>query len=83
MLSYRTFFAEYSGVTAESVVQSIYVDAQSATGLSFDEWWEYQRQLWSDKYARTIPPRNAPDAALKLLEMLVELGALETTAKSL
>jgi len=80
MLSYHTFYAEYSGATPEDVIQAVYADAKAGTGMSFDVWWEYQSDLWSARYGRNIPKPDAPEAARQLLDILVDLGALEVGA---
>ena len=77
MLSYRTFFAQYKGATPEEVVQAIYADAKEGTGMSFREWWQYQGDLWSTKYDKKIPAADSPDAARQLLDILIDVGALE------
>ena len=81
MLHYKTFFAEYSGETPEDVIQAVYADAKSGTGMTFPEWWQYQKDVWALKYEEKIPEMDEPDAAGKLLEILVHLGALESAAK--
>ncbi|MBI3440574.1 MAG: hypothetical protein HY052_02020 [Proteobacteria bacterium] len=81
MLSYRTFFTHYAGATPEELIQAIYADAKAGTGVSFEEWWAYQDDVWSSKYNKTIPVFNAPDAARKLLDILVDVGALEPGEK--
>ncbi|MBI3441873.1 MAG: hypothetical protein HY052_08785 [Proteobacteria bacterium] len=83
MLSYYTFFTKYSGTTPEDVVQAIYADAKAGMGMSLDEWGAYQSKLWDNKYGQRIPQKDAPDAAKKLLAILVKLGALETSMKDL
>lgn len=77
MLRYRTFYTEYSGVTPEDVVQELYADARLGTGLSFDGWWQYQRDLWDARYSLKVPPADDPEAARKLLDILLDVGALE------
>lgn len=80
MLSYRTFFARYTGATPEDVIQAIYADSKAGTGMSFEEWWEYQGDVWSLKYGIKIPKRDEPDASRKLLDILIDVGALEVEA---
>ena len=80
MLSYHTFFATYAGATPEEVIQAVYADAKAGTGISFEEWWQYQQDLWQMKYAKEVPAPDAPDAARKLLDVLIDVGALETEA---
>ena len=77
MLHYRTFYAEYSGATPEEVIEALYADARYGTGLSFDKWWQYQRDLWHARYGICVPAREECDAAKRLLDILLDVGALE------
>jgi hypothetical protein len=77
VLYYKTFFSEYSGETPADVLQAVYADAKAGTGMSFDEWWDYQHDVWNLKYEIKVPAKDAPGAAKELLGILVEVGALE------
>jgi len=81
MLHYKTFFNKYSGKTPEDVIQAVYADAKAGTGMSLDQWWDYQREVWDFKYGQKIPAKDEPEAAKKLLNILVDLGALEAVKK--
>jgi hypothetical protein len=82
MLHFRTSFNEYSGKRPEDVIQAVYADGVKAdTGMSFDEWWQYQRDAWGLRYGLKIPAKDEPGAAKELLGILVEIGALETVKK--
>lgn len=82
MLRYRTFFNEYSGKRPEDVLQAVAADAKAGTGMSYDEWWDYQRDVWDFKYGEKVPEKDAPGAARELLGILVEVGALEAVKKT-
>ena len=77
MLSYHTFFAEYTGATPEEVIQAVYADAKAGTGMSYEDWWQYQRDLWQMKYVIDVPAIYNPEAAQRLLDILTDVGALE------
>jgi len=77
MLRYHTFYTEYSGATPEEVVQALYADARLGTGLSFDGWWQYQCDLWAAKYGLSVPPPHEEGAARRLIDILLDVGALE------
>ncbi len=77
MLYYKTFFADYHGETPAEVIQAVYEDARSGTGMSYEQWWQYQKDVWATKYDEHVPDMDAPEAEKKLLEILVHLGALE------
>lgn len=79
MLYYKTFFAEYSGETPADVIKAVYEDAKSGTGMSYEQWWQYQKDVWALKYDEHVPDMHEDHAEKKLLEMLVHLGALEET----
>lgn len=81
MMSYHTFYAEYRGATPEEVIQSVYADAKAGTDMSFEEWWQYQKDLWKYKYGKEAPDAGAADASHKLLKLLVDVGALEPGEK--
>ena len=76
-LQYHTFFADYSGDSPEDVIQAVHIDSERVTGLNLDQWWAYQAELWDFKYGLKIPDPREPDAAAKLLDIFVEIGALE------
>ena len=81
-LVYHTFYKEFSGSTAEEVIQRLYEDSKEGTGCSFPEWWDYQKKLWGQKYDHAIPETpDAENAHQKLLDFLVEVGALEVGPK--
>jgi hypothetical protein len=82
MLQFRTFFNNYSGKTPEDVIRAVYADAQAGTGMSYDEWWQYQRDVWNLKYGQKVPEKDAPGAAQELLGILIENGALEAVKES-
>ena len=81
MLHYKTFFNKYSGKTPEDVIQAVYADSKAGTGMSFDEWWKYQGDVWDLKYGLKVPEKDKPGAARELLEFLVDVGALEAVKK--
>ena len=80
MLTYRTFFATYTGATPEEVIQAVYADARAGVGVSFEAWWYYQQDLWKTRYGIDIPPPDAPGAAQRMLDVLLDVGALEAEA---
>lgn len=76
MLVYHTFFAEFSGADAQAVLDAVYAHSRKGTGFSYDEWWAYQQKLWQSRYGRKIPEASHPDAAGRLLQVLIDVGAL-------
>jgi hypothetical protein len=83
-LVYHTFISEFKGADAKEVIQAVYEDAKQGTGATFQEWWDYQKKLWSKKYGVDIPESpDSPDASQKLLDILVDVGALEVGPKNL
>jgi hypothetical protein len=81
MKIYHTFFKEYQGADEKAVVQSLYEDSRAGTGLSYKDWWDYQKKLWSQRYGMTVPDMNAPEAEKELLALLLKVGALENGKK--
>lgn len=75
-LVYHTFFAEFRGETPEDVVQALYKDSATVTGQTYPEWWAYQKHLWSSLFV-TVPEENQVNACKKLLEIMVNVRALE------
>ncbi len=78
---YHTFFAEYAGDSPEDIINAVHKDAEAGTGLNFDLWWAYQAELWDFKYKLKVPDPKDPDAASKLLQILLDVGALENGPK--
>jgi hypothetical protein len=77
-LVYHTFFKEYHGADAESVLQAVHADAHTGTGMTYREWWQWQQHLWQRRYQLEVPPPEAPAAADRLLGVLVRIGALKS-----
>ena len=48
--------------------------------MSFDEWWEYQSEIWDAKYKKKVPEQTSPTAFKDLLDILIDVGALEEGA---
>lgn len=80
-LVYHTFFAEYAGNNADDIINAVHKDAEAGTGLNFDQWWAYQAELWDFKYKLRVPDPKEPDAARKMLDLLLDVGALENGPK--
>lgn len=76
-LIYHTFFKEFRGTDAESLIRAVHDDAEAGTGLNYPDWWAYQQKLWQDRYDLVIPDATAPDAPARLLAALIHVGALE------
>lgn len=81
MKTYHTFFCEFKGADEKAVVQALYEDSKTGTGLSYKEWWGYQQKLWNQRYGISIPAMDAPQAETELLETLVKVGALNEGPK--
>lgn len=78
LLVYHTFLSEYRGVSAEDIIQRIYEDSASGTGASVSQWWDNQKKLWGREYTHDVPNSpEEPNASQRLLEILLEVGALE------
>jgi hypothetical protein len=78
-LVFHTLFdEEFRGSSAEEVVQALYENSRQGMGdISFDDWWKYQTTVWENKYGMSVPSNDTPRACEKLLEILVDVGALE------
>lgn len=75
---YHTFMSEFSGSTAEEVIQQIYRDFKAGTGYDFQQWWNYQREFCADIGQVTAPDHpNVANASQLMLDALVEAGGLE------
>ena len=82
-LIYHTFYKEFSGSSPEEIIRHVYEDSKDGTGCNFLEWWNYQKQLWGSKYGHVIPDSPESDnASQKLLDVLIEVGALEAGPKT-
>lgn len=81
MKVYHTFFGEFKGADEKAVVQALYEDSKTGTGLGYKEWWGYQQKLWNQRYGISIPAMDAPQAEKELLETLVKVGALNEGPK--
>ncbi len=79
---YHTFFREFQGASAQEVVQSLYEDSRAGTGMDFQAWWNYQKKLWDTRYGLTIPEADTAGAEQKLLDVLLQVGALERGHKA-
>lgn len=76
MLVYHTFFGEFSGADAQAVLAALHEDSRAGTGLDYPAWWAYQQKLWKRRYGLSIPDAAHPDGCRRLLEVLIEVGAL-------
>lgn len=77
-LIYHTFFKEYRGQDAESLLRAVHDDAKTGTGLDYAAWWAQQQSLWAARYDLVIPGPDAAGAADKMLAALIHVGALES-----
>jgi hypothetical protein len=75
--TYHTFYGEFHGGSAQTVVQALYEHSRRGTGCSYLEWWCYQQALWKQVADRTVPEPDEPLACETLVEILVDVGALE------
>ena len=87
MLIYHNTAGEYSGDTAEEVIERLYelakerqAKAVSIADFSKEDWWAYQRKTWMATRGERLPPE--PDAG-RFLEFAVEIGALTVGQKPL
>ena len=73
----NSFDREYSGETAEEVIETLYQNSRRGMGdISMDDWWAYQTKLWKTRYGMNVPDRNTPNAYEGLLKIMVQVGAL-------
>lgn len=76
---FHTYYGEFSGETAEEIVQQLFEDTKKAYGPDFtmERWWEYQMTLWKLKEGKNLPARHdEPGAAEAFIVVAVEVGAL-------
>jgi hypothetical protein len=77
LLTFHTFFKEsFSGETPEDVLAAVYAESAPSTGLTYSEWWAYQQRVWRTLYGIVVPDLDSPCAHARLLEILVDVGAL-------
>lgn len=77
-LVFHTFYHDaYEGDSAEEVLRAVHAQLSAVTGLSFEEWWEYQTQLWAHRYELRVPELGSAGAYEELLAILVQVHALE------
>lgn len=76
-LVFHTFYAEFRGDTPEQLVAALHKDAEAGTDLDYQQWWAWQRKLWSYTRGYTVPSPDEPHACAKLIDILVDVGALE------
>lgn len=80
-LVYHTYYDEFTGANAAEVVDKIYTSAKSTLEVSKEEWWQYQQKVWKRMENKIIPDMAAPDAAQRLLDVLIEVRALQRGPK--
>lgn len=87
MLIYHNRAGEYSGDTAEEIIERLYElakekQAKAVPGEDFtkEDWWAYQRKTWRAMRGHRLPPN--PDAG-PFLKLMVEIGALTEGPKPL
>ncbi len=80
--TYHTFYAEYHADSAQALAQALYEYSRRGTGCSYAEWWCYQQAVWKKVAGRIVPDRDEPLACEKLVEILVDAGALEPGPQS-
>jgi hypothetical protein len=75
---FHTYFNEqFQGDSENDIIQALYHNSKEGmNNISFEDWWDYQNNLWLSKYRTQLPPPNAPDASKKMLDLLVRTGAL-------
>jgi hypothetical protein len=78
-LVFHTLFEEeFSGSSPQDIVQALFENSKKGLGdITFEQWWDYQRNLWSQKYRFQIPDHDAEGASQALLDSLLQVGALE------
>lgn len=75
--TYHTSYGEFHADSAHALVQALYEDSRRGTGCSYPEWWSYQHAVWKQVSDRTVPEPDEPLACEKLVDILVDVGALE------
>jgi hypothetical protein len=76
-LIYHTSYGEFEGASADEVVQLLYEYSRQGTGVDFEKWWRYQKNVWKLRYGLDVPedPRSE-NASQKMLDVMVKSGAL-------
>jgi hypothetical protein len=75
--TYHTFYDEFHADSAQDLVQALYENSRRGTGCSHPEWWRYQQAVWKQVSERIVPEPDEPLACEKLVDILVDVGALE------
>lgn len=78
LIFHTQFNEEFSGDTPEDIVAALHRNSQRGMGdISFEKWWDYQKDLWNGAYGADIPAHDQPGASEALLDVLIRVGALE------
>lgn len=82
LIFHRAFLKEeFSGETPEDIVKALYENSKKGMGdISYEDWWEYQTNMWASRYGKGVPPLDTHGAHQILLDILVEVGALKEGA---
>ena len=75
--TYHTSYGEFHANSAQALVQALYEDSRRGTGCSYLEWWRYQQTLCKQVSEQIVPEPDEPLACEKLVDILIDVGALE------